>query len=205
MGVRPNGGSVSPDVLSAQAAEPRDEERTSSQLVRASLFLLDSLLYQSFLAYCSPERNAECSRLARPFPDLNMPQWRGVLTSDLTEEGASQAVRFKTPLSALGRLASALPTETWNRRHRISKSLEFSTDRANRWCEVAEALLDAYKCKHQPVLSDLKKEIYHWLVQKYGVLSGALRSGEILRIDVLDAVVRCFALNHSLSKSFFPR
>lgn len=180
----------------------RDEERTSSQLIRTSLFLLDSLLYQHFLAYCSPERNAECSRLARPFPDLNMPQWRGVLTSDLTEEGASQAVRFKTPLSALGRLASALPTETWNRRHQVSKPLDFSTDRASRWCGVAEALLEGYKCKHQPVSSDLKKEIYRWLVHKYAVLRSALRSGEILQIDVLDAVVRCFALSHSLLSLF---
>lgn len=125
-----------------------------------------------------------------------MPQWRGVLTSDLTEEGASKAIRFKIPLSGLGRLASALPTETWNRRHQVSKPLDSSTDRASRWCDVAEALLEGYKCKHPPAPSDVKKEIYHWLMHKYSVLSNALRRGDILQIDVLDAVVRRFFSDH---------
>lgn len=81
---------------------------------------------------------------------------------------------------------------TWNLRHHRLRTLDLSALRVHRWNEASKqmALRWISVSKNNDLLMEEKREMSLWLVRKHAVLSHALSAGEILQIDVLDAVVR---------------
>lgn len=92
-------------------------------------------------------------------------------------------------LNALARLASGVSARAWKQRNQYPQKLDASARRAHRWYDIARAELAGYSTSEASIP---KKSIYRWLSRKHAVLYRALHAGEILQIDVLDAVVRDF-------------
>ena len=62
--------------------------------------------------------------------------------------------------------------------------------RADRWKEATEEMLQPWFAVHNKPALHTKCNIAEWLRNKYETLSQAFEGGEILKIDLLDAVVR---------------
>ena len=105
-------------------------------------------------------------------------------------------LNLKTPLSKLGRLASGMSQKAWEYRDHRPETVDASARRAVRWYEIAregiKAFQDARITAGTP-LWNVKRQTYLWLLRKHQVLLDALNRGDILPIDVLDAVVRGFS------------
>lgn len=108
----------------------------------------------------------------------NSPQWR--------------SIGVDVPLNNLARLAAGVGHNTWNLRHNRLRTLDRSALRVHRWNEASRqmALRWISVTNRNDLLLEKKREMSLWLVRKHAVLSHALNVGEILQIDVLDAVVR---------------
>lgn len=105
-----------------------------------------------------------------------------------------RSVNLNYHLNNLAFLASGATQSTWKKRVEQPDMADASTRRAHRWCEIAQKFLEGYDSKHQHFPSPVKREICRWLLHKHSVLNAALRRGDILQIDVLDAVVCDFLL-----------
>lgn len=108
----------------------------------------------------------------------NSPQWR--------------SIGVDVPLNNLARLAAGVGYNTWNLRHNRLRTLDLSALRMHRWNEAScqMALRWITVNNRNDLLMQEKRDMSLWLVRKHAVLSHALSAGEILQIDVLDAVVR---------------
>lgn len=114
-----------------------------------------------------------------PFLALtNAAEWPGV-TMDLS-------------LHNLARLAAGVSYNTWNQRRARLRGLDASARRVHWWHAASHDLIRRWHLvtRRSHPLREKKKELARWLFRKHAVLSHALASGEILQIDVLDAVVR---------------
>ena len=114
-------------------------------------------------------------------------------------EAATPTITFlnlKTPLSKLGRLASGMSQKAWEYQDHRPETVDASARRAVRWYEIAREGIKAFQderiARGNPLWT-FKREIYCWLLRKHDVLLDALNRGDILPIDVLDAVVRGFS------------
>ena len=108
----------------------------------------------------------------------NSPQWRGI--------------GVDVPLNNLARLAAGVGYNTWNLRHNRLRTLDLSALRVHRWNEASKQMTLRWisVTNRNDLLMEEKREMSLWLVRKHAVLSHALSAGEILQIDILDAVVR---------------
>lgn len=107
----------------------------------------------------------------------NSPQWR--------------SIGVDVPLNNLARLAAGVGYNTWNLRHNRLRTLDLSALRVHRWNEASRQMADRWTTvRRSNLLMQEKRDMSLWLVRKHAVLSHALSVGEILQIDVLDAVVR---------------
>ena len=96
------------------------------------------------------------------------------------------------PLLNLAKLAAGVPYHIWQQRKGRLGTLDKSALRVHRWHSASRELANRWisvASRNHP-LTPKKKEMSLWLVRKHAVLSHALSVGEILPIDVLDAVVR---------------
>ena len=98
--------------------------------------------------------------------------------------------------------------EVWAYRVSRPDAVDASARRAVRWYEIAHEGIKTFKgarIRQNAPLYPLKQQIYLWLSRKHDVLFDALSKGEILPIDVLDAVVRDFSSCGNLSQlGFLP-
>ncbi|KWU43723.1 hypothetical protein RHOSPDRAFT_26136 [Rhodotorula sp. JG-1b] len=108
----------------------------------------------------------------------NSPQWRGI--------------GVDVPLNNLARLAAGVGYNTWNLRHNRLRTLDLSALRVHRWNEASKQMTLRWisVTNRNDLLMEEKREMSLWLVRKHAVLSHALSAGEILQIDILDAVLQ---------------
>ena len=100
----------------------------------------------------------------------------------------NRGITLRSALGDLGRLASNLETTHW--RSLRNSHRHDSVQRVARWHSVAIKASSRYNSvRRGHELWDLKQSLYHWLTHKHSVLKDALRRGEILQVDVLNAVV----------------
>lgn len=93
----------------------------------------------------------------------------------------------KTPIVALARLASGMDADAWKYRKKACE--DAAGLRAHRWKEVTEVMLAPWFHILNGHRLPPKCNIAEWLCKKHETLSTALARGEILQVDVLDAVV----------------
>lgn len=98
-------------------------------------------------------------------------------------------VNLQAPVWDLAQLASGVKPEDWRVR-RGMKHLDAAGRHAARWKEACNVMLRRwFDVKAGHIYDDVKADLSEWLRTKHETLSQALKAGEILQIDVLDAVV----------------
>ena len=108
---------------------------------------------------------------------------------------------MKVPINKLALLASGVSSRNWISRNchetRPDQRLDASAQRVRRWHdEFAREVITAYAHVNKRSGKghwQLKTALYKWLDRKHAVLKDALHQGDILQIDVLDAVVCRFS------------
>lgn len=101
-----------------------------------------------------------------------------------------RSIGLQAPVWDLAQLASGTSPEAWRSR-KADKYLDATHRRIVRWTKACNVMLRRwFAVKARGGYSLAKADLSVWLRTKYKTLSQALERGEILQIDVLDAVVR---------------
>lgn len=114
---------------------------------------------------------------------------------------APSASNVRQAINKLGHLASGLTSAVWGHRNLQGKTFDTSAGRAVEWCRIAGKAATKYYDvpTGDSVRYPLKSSIHSWLRRKHAVLPDALKKGDILQTDVLNAVVRAACLVASVT------